>query len=598
MQVPSTHAHVEHNVAIPKKRNLTKLQVTVTLVALAALAGAVCSTACGNLVVTAVCAAVLTVAAIIGLVLLGINIHDSKNKTKLDKPTSLETPQPPKPTVIDPTVLTRVQEQNNSPQNKKFLDLSIMNQVVDQAPPFLNYGIKTDHISDLVLTGLSYRPANLFLKALLGPLCKEGKEPTTMPGEGLFKHKLEHAKIANFIVEQAKTDQIVSFSSKTAPENIRVRSRTGEEKFVPSSDIFGDREYQISYEEVQKTLESQRIYVSQLLPLDFYSGLKAAMKKDAIVVLPGHDSNPYLLRELRDSKNKNAVSEFLTEATKNPQKFGFAKAEDFEILMDLTIYQIGSMVVKSEDYHIFMDENGRILERKVGDNDAIRLLNACGIRGLGAKKTNASANQVIMTETFKTALTAAESGIVLFPAVGMGVWGGNPEIYWTAFLDAVIASDDNFDAIYVNPGHAPTPKHWTENAGKKGDELEKYLAAYKTKYAHDSAMMDKLNKIQNLYEKKTDLVQLGHHLKKAFPDKIVSLFNASDPDVTLGYHVGEYTNNMPHTNTTEENYTAMGSNGICFETITGVHENPTRLFQVVEADNHVFAISKAMILAG
>jgi hypothetical protein len=40
-------------------------------------------------------------------------------------------------------------------------------------------------------------------------------------------------------------------------------------------------------------------------------------------------------------------------------------------------------------------------------------------------------------------------------------------------------------------------------------------------------------------------------------------------------HVGEYTNNCPHrASTTEEHYTAVGSNGLCFETITGVHKDP------------------------
>jgi hypothetical protein len=58
-----------------------------------------------------------------------------------------------------------------------------------------------------------------------------------------------------------------------------------------------------------------------------------------------------------------------------------------------------------------------------------------------------------------------------------------------------------------------------------------------------------------------------------YPDRVVSLLNASDPDVTLGFHVGEYVNNFPHCSTTEENYTAIGTNGLCFEDISGVHES-------------------------
>jgi len=83
-----------------------------------------------------------------------------------------------------------------------------------------------------------------------------------------------------------------------------------------------------------------------------------------------------------------------------------------------------------------------------------------------------------------------------------------------------------------------------------------------------------------LFKDNSDLLQLSYNLKIQFPDETVSIFNASDPDVTLGYHVGEYTNNFPHTSTTEENYTAMGTNGLCFEHITQVHEDNNRIFSL------------------
>lgn len=393
-----------------------------------------------------------------------------------------------------------------------------------------------------------------------------------------------------FIEKEAKTAKSISFSSKSIPSKIALAGRG----YAKAQDIFGNREHQISYKEVLETLKSQRIYVSKFLPLDFYIGLKQAMKAAEIILLPGFDGHPPLLKEFRDGNAIPALSDYLTKVTTNPTGYGFASPEHFNQLLDLTIYQIGSMVVKSEDYRIFIDEHGKILERHVGDRDNIRLLNACGIRGLSSAKTKADANHPIMAETFKTALVAAKDGMVLFPAVGMGVWGGNPNVYWKAFLDAVIASDDSFDAIFINPGHGPTPGLWgKEFAGKKGEEFEAFLSAYKTRYANDKSAFDKLNKIQNLHALKTDLLQLAHHLKKAFPEKTVSLFNASDPDVTLGYHVGEYINTMFIGNTTEENYTAMGTNGLCFETITRVHQDPERLFQVSEIDGHVVVKCKA-----
>ena len=81
------------------------------------------------------------------------------------------------------------------------------------------------------------------------------------------------------------------------------------------------------------------------------------------------------------------------------------------------------------------------------------------------------------------------------------------------------------------------------------------------------------------------MLQLAHNLKQVNPNTIVSVVNASDPDVTLGNHVGEYTNNQPHpAATTEENYTAIGTNGLCFGVITGVDDDPNRCFGFLSKD--------------
>lgn len=453
-------------------------------------------------------------------------------------------------------------------------------KIISKSPKFDGYKIFFSNPSaynGLVLTGVSLRPANLFLAELF----KDTDIKTTLPGKGLFAFNKPQEEIREYIRQKAKENPqgIVTVSTiesgkpKIADLAIQQQNAKHEWLDVPLTEIFGENVYQISYAEIWNILESQKIYTSSMLPLPFYKGLKKAMKADKIVELPGNERDLVLLKELNGEMGK-----FIAEVKANPLSFGFKTTHDFENLLSMTIYQIGSMVVKSEDYHIFVDGNFKLLERKPGTKDAIHLINACGIRGINQRKTPQEHNKKIMTETFKTALTAAEKNIVIFPAVGMGVWGGDPDLYWKAFLDAVIHSSDTFELICINPRHQKT-QHG-KYQGKDGAEFQQILNEYKDKYTDDTKAFAKLSVIYNLYDSQSDVVQLAYNIKKEYPDKIVSLFNASDPDVTLGYHVGEYTNNLPHFSpTTEENYTAMGTNGLCFEGITGVHESPGRCIQ-------------------
>jgi hypothetical protein len=109
--------------------------------------------------------------------------------------------------------------------------------------------------------------------------------------------------------------------------------------------------------------------------------------------------------------------------------------------------------------------------------------------------------------------------------------------------------------------------------GYRGEEFAQILDEYQIRYPRNL----NLRKIANLFDQKTDLLLLARNLKKACPERIVSLFNASDPDVTLGSHVGEYVNNIGHSPTTEENFAAAGTSGLGFEDITGVLADPTRI---------------------
>jgi len=147
--------------------------------------------------------------------------------------------------------------------------------------------------------------------------------------------------------------------------------------------------------------------------------------------------------------------------------------------------------------------------------------------------------------------------------------GGNPDIYWNAFFDAVLESEVQLENIFVNPRHG---RRFGVDGNEFGIKLEQYIRAHPTS--------ENLSKIVDFYNTQTDVLLFAKHLKKEFPDKVVGLLNASDPDVTLGYHVGKYVNNFPYVNTTEENYAAAGSSLLNFEPITGVLSDPDRIIQL------------------
>lgn len=474
-----------------------------------------------------------------------------------------------------------------------------LKDVIKATPKFKGYGfaLPENHpCKGAVLTAVSLRPSNFFFEKLFED--SNGLISTTKPGEGLFRFNVPLGDVRRYLDSKAfDSETTVEFSAKGKRGTAKIRDVIVEN--VNLVDLYGNNTYKLNMKEIIDILESQRIKTSSLLPLEFYIGLKQAMKDDEMVILDANDSNPLLMETssplyindanpllLKDlvGKYRNCQN-FIAQVKNDPQQYGFDSLEAYDELLEMTLYQIGSMVVKSEDYRIFLDGNGKILAREPGENDAIRLINACGIRGFHSIKTPAKYNKRIMTETFVAALQAADEGVVVFPAVGMGVWRGDPDLYWSAFLDAVIKCENNFELICVNPRHQRTKGGVCDNMA--GEEFQQYLNKYHETYKNDPQTIEKLNKIINLYDSETDLVQLAYNFKAAFPDKIISLFNASDPDVTLGYHVGEYVNYICFSFTTEENYTAMGTNGLCFEGITLIHAHPERLSQVkYERNSH------------
>lgn len=438
-------------------------------------------------------------------------------------------------------------------------------EVLDQTLAFEGYFIgQGTPYEGTNLTAATVRPANLLYGAMRLRGWALGGE--TMPGSGeLFTFLDPHSQIRNRIFED-NPDDVLDVSARWAD------GRIGNMR-INMTDLYGDQICRISCGEIQEILNSQKIYTAPLLPLPFYRALKQAMREDHIVTLPGNDAHPVKLSALQNPHCRQLI-----DGVRNHfADYGFSCREACEELLDLTLYQLGSLVVKTENYLLLVDANGKIRERHPGEADMIRLINACGIRGIHATPPTEIDNRMIMGQAFRTALIAAENGFVAFPAVGMGIWGGDPNLYWRAFLDAVIQAGAPLEKIFVNPRHQITPRG--PYTGQNGGEFQTILNEYRTQYANNAQALANLDKIINLYERQTDVLQLSQQLKRAYPDRIVSLFNASDPDVTLGNHVGEYVNNLNHANTTEENYTALGTNGLCFEGITGVHEDERRLIQ-------------------
>jgi hypothetical protein len=215
-------------------------------------------------------------------------------------------------------------------------------------------------------------------------------------------------------------NRVISFTAKNQTATFYNFESKKFEDVDDLSVIFGDKTYNISIKELQDTLKSQKIYLSKFLPKKFYVELKKALIDDNYLVLPGNSRNPNKMTDFKPKSDRN-LNKLISDVRKNYEKYGFDKLNTPDFIFDLDIYQVGSMVVKIEDYRIFLDGDGKIMERKENQNDSIRLINACGIRSFHHNRNrNNAINKMIMEETFKTSFIAAENGYIVFPAVGMG----------------------------------------------------------------------------------------------------------------------------------------------------------------------------------
>ena len=424
--------------------------------------------------------------------------------------------------------------------------------IIQDTPRYTDYRMAGTNVKAM---NFSLRPANLFFEQL-------GLE-TTMPGGGLFKFTTA-PDVAVQKIRERPDDDVIEVTA------VGKRCRLARRE-VNMEDYFGDGSYKMSMEEVREIMDSQKIHVSPMIPKEFYLALKKELSTQEIIVLPGNDRVPMTLGECP------ALQTFLEGARLNPSTYGFKESGvSLDALCNYTLYQIGSMIVKTEKYHCFVGEDYRMVNREVGEKDDLLLINACGIRGFHSAKNNeipGNADHVldrlIMRDTYSTIFNAiGDGGIYALPAVGLGVWAGDPEVYWGAFFDAVVNTDVNLESIIVCPKHRRTP-----GTNKDGQEFGQLLADYKEQHPENQ----NLQRVVDLYHQETDVVLLAKKLKQRYPDRVVALQNASDPDVTLGGHVGEYVNNLRHPGTTEENYSAIGTNCLNVESHTGVLDDESRV---------------------
>ncbi len=308
--------------------------------------------------------------------------------------------------------------------------------------------------------------------------------------------------------------------------------------------------FEVSADEMTDLLAENHVYLAPPLTIEFYIGLKRAMAaknlRQEFPSCPGGDT-------IKPIGQIPTLQYFARIVKDNPAQFGLDSAAATLLLDTLTLYQVSSMVVKSHKALLLCDEGYQIRSREAGTKDAFHILSISGIRGFASTQrmaNGATHNLQIMTSTFERALRAVgPDNPIIIPAVGMGIWGGSPEVYWQALVDAINnLSPEQCPDIFVNPDHGPTRAPSTYS-GRKGEEFAGHF--------YTQIRSELQNKVRIVPKK--DTLFMAEAIKKAMPDKQVYVVNASDPNCTLGYLIGQYGNNLRDAHTTEEGYAMVTS---------------------------------------
>lgn len=510
-----------------------------------------------------------------------------------------------------------------APLSTKAGEESLCKNALAITPYFNRYQI--GGFEALTVTGVSKRPSDLFLEALFGGIVSE--QPNS--GKSLFGFVKPHKELIEKLYQHS-AHTLIRFSANNAygyaiakGQRYNLDRGLGLKGYL--SDLYGEATVEFSIAEIQAVLNSQKIYTSPELPVKFYVDLVSAMRRDCIqrdyhleehqhhFTLDGNDEQPYMLSQLKDMNIYPNTGGFLRDVetelqvdtrhksvtkTAAPQNsYGFKFKDDYLFLLNSTLYQIGSMVVKSADNYLLVDGDMKLRPRKAGDNDLLKQIDLSGIRGFHSYSTNS--NKQIMTSAFSSALLAAGTGYITLPAVGMGVWGGDPAVYWPALLDAIVLAGNNIKEIFINPSHQTASSVDPKLNLKNGEEFASLLFQYIEEQGKIGNVQGILNlaKITNLIDTNKDIYQLAYHLKKQFPNEQVSFVNASDPDVTLGGCTGMYALRCPHIPTTEENLAVITTGLLQHLNRSITYKNPSKVLQTQVVDGRLTCSSMAQLEA-
>lgn len=474
-----------------------------------------------------------------------------------------------------------------------------LSKVIQEAPQFNGYEIevkgaqkavaggKVNHYSlasadaedvSVTLTGLDSRPANLLLNAVYG------KDATTKPGKAVFKYNDPQQSLDELSQKNDSQKFVINFAqAENRTVKLKVGNGHGHDTYTASpKEVFGANEFNITAGEVKEILDSAKIYTASILPPKFFYEVKAILDKSP---------NRFLVdKKARKIPALNEITELkplLQKVQQNPQAYGFADENAFQYVARLDLYHIGSLVVKTEKLHVLVNDEYKLKQREVGTDTAINLISACGIRpgAKGSDKEDDNYSYVVAVEMFKSILIAASQkphATIVMPAIGLGVWAANDhqaargaaEFYWGAFNEALESVDDkgNIENIVVNP----------DGRDQSSREVFEYIQASENNFGLWAKVKTASGK---------DILRIADNYKEENPSANVFLVNASDPDVTLGKHVGEYVNNFPHNHTTEENFAACTTSLLCDQEMTRIMEHHERIFGI--SGNSVKALGAA-----
>lgn len=459
------------------------------------------------------------------------------------------------------------------------VETRLLDEGIRETPKFNFYTLipADQKVMQSRITSWDTRPVHLLFRALGIKFSTVPADVSTFIWYGFEQAKSQLEKLDGILSVQAnKDDWVIGW--------IRLENNAFTTEYSKETQVYGDRVFEIHADEVRQIVESQRIFLSPLIPKKFFMEFEKALFEDSQTNrvypwIPRLGNSPISLNfdDLIGETNiyyaqLNALGK---QVDQNPGEYGF-NPEQYEIFKGLSLYQIGSMVVRRQDAILLVNERYQLRERKAGDNDVFRMIDISGIRDFHSTHTDRSLLREIMKNAFKTGLAAAEEGVIIFPAIGLGVWQGDPELYWGALLDAIIESPVIFKAIMINPAHQKLIRF----QNKAGEEFETMLGAKLVSEELTDEQKEKLSKVKNLFKRQTDILLLAHELKRRFPNTQISIVNASDPDVVLGGITGEYAFHRNHPHTTEENFANVTTNALCFKQLTGAAENEAKVISV------------------